>query len=140
MTDVFDSVVLITSTDEDKKKFGSGFAFYREANAVLILTCAHVVEDVGGEHSVLVEGQSAEVLACGKSDEVDMAVLRVTGMELPPLAVGLVGKQDLECSITGFAPLSSSSPTRRAESLHGKLGGPVVFATSAGRVDVGACG
>lgn len=135
MTDIFNSVVLITNADASNRKFGSGFAFYREPNAVLILTCAHVLDDVGGP--VRVEGKEVEIVARGTSDEVDMAVLRVQGLGTPPLLLGSADKEDMDCTIVGFASLSSISPVRRAEPLQGKSGSRVVFVTPKGiRVEV----
>ncbi|GGA52625.1 hypothetical protein [Okeania sp. KiyG1] len=42
------SIVLITSANERKANvIGTGFPFYTEQNSTYLLTCAHVVEDVG---------------------------------------------------------------------------------------------
>jgi|GEM_PF-3597393 len=122
MPDIFDSIVLITSADTSNKKFGSGFAIRREQDMTWIVTCAHVVEDVGGAGCIQIDGRPAEILACGKSDEIDLAVLRVAGLGSLPLALGLTGKDGLHCTITGYASLNSGSPLKRAESLQGTLG------------------
>ncbi|NES04827.1 MAG: SUMF1/EgtB/PvdO family nonheme iron enzyme [Okeania sp. SIO2F4] len=75
------SIVLITSADDRKKNvIGTGFTFYREQNYTYLLTCAHVVEDVGGEESLLVDGISPEVVAMGDIQGFDLAVLRVENL------------------------------------------------------------
>ncbi len=80
------SIVLITSADDRKKNvIGTGFTFYREQNYTYLLTCAHVVEDVGGEESLLVDGISPEVVAMGDIQGFDLAVLRVENLNYPLL-------------------------------------------------------
>ncbi|NET24814.1 hypothetical protein [Okeania sp. SIO1I7] len=74
------SIVLITSANNDSRKaniIGTGFAFYQQENYTYLLTCAHVVEDVGGEENVLVNNISADVVAIGDTQGFDLAVLRV---------------------------------------------------------------
>ncbi|MGB3508345.1 MAG: SUMF1/EgtB/PvdO family nonheme iron enzyme, partial [Microcoleaceae cyanobacterium] len=81
-----ESIVLITSTDEKKKNvIGTGFAFYREDNYTYLLTCAHVIDDVGGEENVLVNNIPAKVLATGDIQGFDLAVLRVENLNNIPL-------------------------------------------------------
>jgi len=86
MSNLEDSIVLITSASDDSRKvnvIGTGFAFYREDNYTYLLTCAHVVEDVGGEENVLVNNIRAEVLAIGDVKGFDLAVLRVENLNIP---------------------------------------------------------
>ncbi|NEN89208.1 MAG: SUMF1/EgtB/PvdO family nonheme iron enzyme [Okeania sp. SIO3H1] len=81
-----ESIVLITSASDNSFKadvIGTGFAFYREDNYTYLLTCAHVVEDVGGEENVLVNNIPAEVLATGDVKGFDLAVLRVEKLNVP---------------------------------------------------------
>ncbi|NET42905.1 GUN4 domain-containing protein [Okeania sp. SIO2B3] len=75
-----ESIVLITSASENSFKadvIGTGFAFYQADNYTYLLTCAHVVEDVGGEENVLVNNIPAEVVATGDVNGFDLAVLQV---------------------------------------------------------------
>ncbi|MGD1807055.1 SUMF1/EgtB/PvdO family nonheme iron enzyme [Dapis sp. BLCC M126] len=86
MINLEESIVLITSaTDKKANVIGTGFAFYREDNYTYLLTCAHVVEDMGGEENVLVNNISAEVLARGDVKGFDLAVLRVEKPNIPLL-------------------------------------------------------
>ena len=87
MSNLEDSIVLITSASDKKANvIGTGFAFYREQNYTYLLTCAHVVNDVGGNENVLVNNISAEVLATGNITGFDLAVLRVENLNhIPPL-------------------------------------------------------
>ncbi|NET43364.1 serine protease [Okeania sp. SIO2B3] len=64
---------------------GTGFAFHREQNFTYLLTCAHVVEDMGGENNVLVNNIPAEIVAIGDIRNFDLAVLRVAEIDHIPL-------------------------------------------------------
>src|SRR6266704_4884007 len=48
------SVVLITSNDPATRDFGIGFVIHREGQITYILTCANVVEAIGGSATVKV--------------------------------------------------------------------------------------
>ncbi|NEO54917.1 MAG: trypsin-like peptidase domain-containing protein [Okeania sp. SIO3B5] len=81
-----ESIVLITSASDNSFKanvIGTGFAFYRADNYTYLLTCAHVVEDVGGEENVLVNNIPAEVVATGDIKGFDLAVLGVEKLNVP---------------------------------------------------------
>ncbi|NEP90316.1 MAG: SUMF1/EgtB/PvdO family nonheme iron enzyme [Okeania sp. SIO2C2] len=86
MSNLEESIVLITSASDNSFKadvIGTGFAFYREDNYTYLLTCAHVVEDVGGEENVLVNSIRAKVLATGDVKGFDLAVLGVEKLNVP---------------------------------------------------------
>ena len=51
-------------------------------NYTYLLTCAHVVEDVGGKENVLVNDIPTEVLAIGDVKNFDLAVLGVKNLEV----------------------------------------------------------
>lgn len=85
MSNLEGSIVLITSASDNSRKadvVGTGFAFYREDNYTYLLTCAHVVEDVGGKENVLVNDIPAEVLAIGDVKNFDLAVLGVENLNV----------------------------------------------------------
>jgi hypothetical protein len=42
-----DAVVLLTSRNADNPKFGSGFVIAEDKHYSYILSCAHVLEDIG---------------------------------------------------------------------------------------------
>ncbi len=54
-----DSVFPVTSAREDNKSFGAAFVVRRGEDSTWFATCAHVVEKVGGEGSVLIDGKKA---------------------------------------------------------------------------------
>ncbi|NES69781.1 MAG: SUMF1/EgtB/PvdO family nonheme iron enzyme, partial [Okeania sp. SIO2D1] len=86
MSNLEDSIVLITSASDNSRKadvIGTGFAFYREDNYTYLLTCAHVVENVGGKENVLANNIPVEVLAIGDIQGFDLAVLRVKNLNVP---------------------------------------------------------
>ncbi len=88
MSNLEESIVLITSASDNSRKadvIGTGFAFYREDNYTYLLTCAHVVEDVGGNENVLVNNILAKVLATGDIRGFDLAVLRVENINNIPV-------------------------------------------------------
>jgi hypothetical protein len=136
-----DAVVLITGTV--KGKFGTGFVFRVEDEQAWVLSCAHVVRDVGGPGNVRVddpriEDTAAEVLACGERRQADLAVLRVRmrrDKHIPPLKLGLAGQKDQPCTVSGYADLIDE--WRRAEPLGGTLGpSDVLLAPSGPRIKV----
>ncbi|MDJ0519681.1 MAG: SUMF1/EgtB/PvdO family nonheme iron enzyme [Trichodesmium sp. MO_231.B1] len=95
MSNLEESIVLITSASDKKANvIGTGFAFYREDNYTYLLTCAHVVEDVGGEENVLVNNIRADVLATGDVKGFDLAVLGVENLNIPLLQ--LISLSDAE--------------------------------------------
>ncbi len=86
MSNLEESIVLITSASDKKANvIRTGFAFYRADNYTYLLTCAHVVEDVGGEENVLVNNIPAEVFETGDVKGFDLAVLRVENLNIPLL-------------------------------------------------------
>ena len=90
----FDSIFLIESRQSNNKKFGTGFIVHQDEQFTYLLTCAHVVDDVGID-DVEVDGKSATVIAMGASNDIDLAVLAlhrssiISKIEL--LAVGNTG-------------------------------------------------
>lgn len=75
-----DAVVLVKSAEPDNDCFGTAFIIHEDEEASYLLTCAHVIQDVGGPQQVLVAGSAARVIANGGEDP-DLAVLRIA----PPL-------------------------------------------------------
>jgi hypothetical protein len=77
MTDLENTVVLITSGKIDTPEFGSGFPIYQDENSTYLLTCAHVVSDVGGEDYIKISGRPATVVGIGEEQGCDLAILKV---------------------------------------------------------------
>ncbi|MEM1170907.1 MAG: SUMF1/EgtB/PvdO family nonheme iron enzyme [Cyanobacteria bacterium P01_H01_bin.35] len=100
-----ESIVLITSANKGNV-IGTGFPFYREQNYTYLLTCAHVVQDIGDEENIRVNNISAEVVALGDIKGFDLAVLRVKQLlPIPILRLMILdGEQDIsfKIKIPGF--------------------------------------
>lgn len=128
MADWKDSIVLLTRPDGSNQSFGTGFVFHRDqAGWSYVLTCLHVVEDLtkapkGGseEACVLINGEVAEVYARG--DEVlDLAVLRVEGLSLTPLALGRPIDRDRSVEILGYTDHESKHQSAALRPLTGTV-------------------
>lgn len=74
------SVTLITSESSENPDFGSGFVIHQEGGTSFILTCAHVVRDVGGVTSIKIGTNLATVVGLGEEKGCDLAVLKVDGL------------------------------------------------------------
>ena len=123
-----DSVVLITSTDAHECRFGSGFIVYQDDHETYLLTCAHVVTDVGGRDKVKVRKLQAVVVAEGASNGCDLAVLRVEEVltNSLPLKICSSAKQGQSFVIAGFyQPAGIQTKTMRQ--ISGNLGDEVVI-------------
>ena len=122
------SVVLITSTDAHECRFGSGFIVYQDDHETYLLTCAHVVTDVGGRDKVKVRKLQAVVVAEGASNGCDLAVLRVEEVltNSLPLKICSSAKQGQSFVIAGFyQPAGIQTKTMRQ--ISGNLGDEVVI-------------
>jgi hypothetical protein len=124
---LLDGVVLISG---DGSSFGTGFVVERSAKHSFIVTCAHVVEDVQREGAIRASGLAAEVVAFGDPEDIDLAVLRVEGLDVPKVRMARGGHLGLECLIPGYA--SHYRQTRREELLQGKLINRIVLQRSGG--------
>ncbi|KKD39293.1 S1 family peptidase [Limnoraphis robusta] len=102
-TGLENSVVLITSTKKDNV-IGTGFAIHRDQDQTYLVTCAHVIKDVGGEDSVLVNGIPAKVLALGDVQGFDLAILQAEGLSNLPLLhlITLSGEEKRTIKIAGY--------------------------------------
>ena len=82
---ISDSVVLISSTDTNNHKFGTGFVVFTDDSCTYIVTCAHVVRDVGedtvkinfGSNTKISLASSNSISRQGEIKGVDLAVLKV---------------------------------------------------------------
>lgn len=119
--DIQDSVVLITSSDPNNRQFGTGFAIYHHGQFTYLLTCSHVVRDVGGNNQVQVGNYQAEVIACAlEGGTGDLAVLRVEGLlNIPLLKLEISGKSGNPFIAVGFQSFDKNFLLRP---IRGKLG------------------
>lgn len=123
-TDLQTSVALITSRDPENNQFGTGFVIHQDKSATYLVTCAHVVDDVGGtEAAINADDSPAKVVAAGLADGLDMAVLRVEGLHnYPPLPLQASAQKGTEFTLVGFQKFRQRHVVRP---LEGRLGHPV---------------
>lgn len=102
-TGLENSVVLVTSPNKDNV-IGTGFAIHREQDQTYLVTCAHVVKDLGGKDSILVNGIHSKVLALGNVNGFDLALLEVEGLSNLPLLqpLTLSGEEQRTIKIVGY--------------------------------------
>ncbi|WP_181314329.1 CHASE2 domain-containing protein [Phormidesmis priestleyi] len=79
------SIVLIESNKPKDSNFGTGFVIDRDDQYTYVLTCAHVVNAVGGKAALKVGELSVELVVLGKERSTDLAVLAVQGLFDKPL-------------------------------------------------------
>ena len=75
------TVVLITSQQPKNSGFGTGFIVKIQGFTSYLVTCAHVVKEVGGKEFLRVEGNAGIVIASGEDQGIDLAVVRVEGLK-----------------------------------------------------------
>ncbi|WP_417913999.1 trypsin-like peptidase domain-containing protein [Candidatus Electronema sp. JM] len=126
------AIFLLTSADGSKKAFGTGFAVAQQEGKLLLLTCAHVVEQLGGR--VIASGEDAvpheaEIEAVGASNAVDLALLRIAwNGEAPPLLNRPAkGKPELPFQIFGYGPHLGARENYVLRDIRGRLGKPIAF-------------
>lgn len=90
----WDACILITSKDPDNRRFGTGFIVYHSAQKSYVVTCAHVISDVGGEELIEADGQPARIAGIGSDDGLDLAVIEVDK---------LLGKPVVKLKVLGIA-------------------------------------
>jgi hypothetical protein len=97
-----DTIVLISSRDaKNSSRFGTGFVIHQTDDAAYVVTCAHVVNDVGPD-AAQVNGQAAAVVAIDEG--FDLAVLKVTSAaDLPDaLPLSATARTGMTFSVAGF--------------------------------------
>jgi len=131
-----DAVVLITSANAKDTSFGTGFMIHRDAQTTYVLTCAHVVNDIG-ESNLLVGHIPATLAATGTVEGIDLAVLRIAGLfDRPLLPLSPTSAKDQSFIIPGFQLSGTDRYLFRA--LHGTLSASVGLETREGDVRVKA--
>ena len=95
------SVVNIGSVENNS--FGTGFVIDQDEKGVYILTCKHVIEDVG---TPVVEDILAKVVAIG--DFVDLAVIHVNKLHLKALPLQAYSCDNLKVKVIGFSHFNQS--------------------------------
>ena len=102
-SDLDDSVTLITSEISEIPDFGSGFVIHQDEGTTFLLTCAHVVKDVGGKTKVKVGADLAEVFKLGSENGCDLAILKVDKLlGRPPLKLSNSAAKGKRIVIAGY--------------------------------------
>jgi len=97
------SVFRVKSSDSDNSNFGTSFIIHRDDASSYLLTCAHVVEDIGGKDKVCIDDDKASVVAMGAHDGLDLAVLRINRkLEPPALPLCSTGEVGDTVKLYGF--------------------------------------
>ncbi len=122
------SIIRITSNDPDNKRFGTGFVIKQDKNFSYVLTCAHVVRDVGGEGRIQVGKFPAEFIACGPPGGIDLAVLRVKNFaEFSLLSLKISGNKGMSFCLRGFCSFDRKKGQYIARTLEGKVGDQILL-------------
>jgi hypothetical protein len=124
------SLVLISSTDEGNKNFGTGFVIDQHDGHTYILTCAHVVRNAKGkEGKIKVNDVIAEEVAISPPYGADdLAVLRVQGQIGAPLSRSAIGEKGLSFTSLGYQPVMVRGMTESVITarLQGTLGASII--------------
>ncbi|HVW42725.1 MAG TPA: AAA family ATPase [Amycolatopsis sp.] len=116
-------VVLITSLDERISRFGTGFVIGHVDGKTLVVTCAHVVRDVGGVDQVRIAGKPATQVAAAAGGWPDLAVLSTSAAaDAPALELRPGAARDQSFSSEGFRRYGDEYLIR---AVGGRLGEPV---------------
>ncbi|MDD5393066.1 MAG: trypsin-like peptidase domain-containing protein [Thiothrix sp.] len=117
------TVFLITSNDRDNKKFGTAFCVYKDDKYSYLVTCAHVVNDVGGKRNVKIADHVIDVIGIGESDSTqDVAILRVeNSFNSTPIPLGVHNFQSDEFCTFGWYLFDKVNHYFEHEGLSGYL-------------------
>lgn len=97
-----EACILITSIKPNNPRFGTGFVVYHFEQKSYIVTCAHVIDDVGRD-SINADGYPAKIVAIGEADGLDLAVIETHEMLDKPVAkLGISGGQGTPFFTAGF--------------------------------------
>lgn len=136
MGDAVDSVLPVRSADEHNVAFGTAFAVRHDASVSYLVTCAHVVAQVGGTDQVTVGGRPARVIASGSPDGADdIAVLATDRLEVPTLPLAFDSEQGRKVSVFGFRPLQLERGLLAATRVAATLGARMALDSPTGRHD-----
>jgi hypothetical protein len=123
-----DSVVLVSSQDSVINRFGTGFVICQVRGITYVLTCAHVVEDIGGAEKIQVDGIQGSLVVSGQEAGLDLAVLKVDGLRQRfPFAccVGAeTGKEFRAIGFQSFGKDVGGKDQNLLQPLSGSLGEP----------------
>lgn len=117
------AIALITSSDPKNDRFGTGFIVRRTGDFAYVVTCAHVIRDVGVE-MICVEDVPGHLEVTGEDLGLDLAVIRVEGLVrqmdtvFPIVETGGVGG---EFVTEGYQVFDRRAQTRMKRTLQGAI-------------------
>lgn len=128
MTPVEDAVVLLESTSDGNTNFGSAFIIGQQNGNSYLLTCAHVVEQINDRqpmaNNLKIRGLDApvEIVKCGSSKEIDMALLKVAGLSDKPVFTQFaLGQPQTGVHVSGYSSFEKRHLKRPLKGRLGKL-------------------
>lgn len=98
---MLNSIVHIESANKNNKSFGTGFVIDNDEYGAYILTCQHVLDEVG---TAMIENQAVELVAT--SDFLDMAVIHIEGLTAEALPLQLEVCKNKKVFAIGFSSFS----------------------------------
>lgn len=114
------AVFAVTSDDPNNLTFGTCFIVDRHSNGdFFVITCAHVVRDVGGIERAMIGPKRPALVAEGSAAGIDLAVLRIRGLTGEPLPLGNTAYEDSSCVVKGFQQFGKQLVTKE---VSGRLG------------------
>lgn len=136
--DINESVILIVSSDPTINRFGTGFLIYREKTFDYVLTCAHVIRDVGGVEKLKSScNLGATLIAWDEEENLDLAVLLFEGqLGKEPLVLSVSGERGIPFKTVGFQAHGKDKFLLR--SLQGSLGEKVALESKGRKIRVNA--
>ncbi len=97
------SVVLIESSDPSEESFGTGFIIYKDRRATYLLTCTHVVREIGGSEQIKIDDAQARIIASSPEKGAVLTILCVGKLlDGPPLPLRVVSKQGKPFTTAGY--------------------------------------
>lgn len=99
----WEACTLITSSEPTNHRFGTGFIICHIEQKSYILTCAHVISDVGNGDKIKANGQPATLVAMGANDGLDLAVISTDKiLDKPVVTLGACGGIGVPFFTAGF--------------------------------------
>lgn len=112
------SIVLISGSDPNN--FGTGFVIFNNHQEAFVLTCTHVINEIGKEN-IRVQEYPAELIAFDDETGFDIAILKVnTSIPNPALPSKIDVQANCEINIPGFY---LQGKQKKLKNLKGNLGG-----------------
>ncbi len=82
---------------------GTGFGCGRDGDAALVITCWHVIEKIGREN-LRVGDLPCELISNPGDEDLDIALLRVAGLDCECFCLQPLGQKDLSFETYGYEP------------------------------------